>query len=392
MRFCICLALLGPLLHLLEGESFGINLSGRSANGKTTLMKIMQTIFRYLTDQALLNWDMTPAGLDEAAAAHCDQILVLDELGRANETKERKVEKVRDTAYRLASGKGRVRSARFGPSTSWQLTFASSSETPLSLLAAKQNDQRPEGEIVRLIDLPAVVHPEYGIFETVPEGSTSEDLIKIIDDACLSVHGVVGRKYVQKLAKNHQKASKTAKRYVSEFMTELKAPMNGWERRFAKRFSMVYAAGMLGIDFEILPWERGVLMQTCKSCYISARATIPDYEELLASSLKTLRQNLENADSLVDLKGRATSEQLKNAAGFHRKHPKDGPYFAVKPEHFEKWLGDKLSPKLVASHLRNEGYLITTRQNVDTKQVKIAKLNTNRKFRYYCIKASFLTK
>ena len=392
MRFCICLALLGPLLNLLDGESFGTNLSGDSANGKTTLMKIMQTVFRSLTDQALHNWDMTPAGLDEAAAAHCDQILVIDELGRANERDKRKVEKVRDTAYRLASGKGRVRSVHYGPSTSWRLTFASSSETALSVLAAKQDDERPKGETVRLIDLPAVVHPEYGIFESVPEGSTSEDLVNTIDDACLSVYGVVGRAYVKKLAANRQKASKTADRYISAFMTELKVPMNGWERRFAKRFAMVYAAGMLGVDFGILPWERSVLMQTCKSCYTSARATISNYEDLLTSSLTILRQQLENVDFWVDLKGGPTSEQLKNAAGFHRNHSKHGPYFAVKPKHFEKWLGEKLSPKLVATHLRNEGHLITTRPNVDTKQVKITELNTNRKFRYYCIKASFLAK
>lgn len=211
-----------------------------------------------------------------------------------------------------------------------------------------------------------------------------------VERVCADVYGVVGRKYVKNLVADQGKAKIKANQYLSEFMDKLSAPMKGWERRFAYRFAIVYAAGMLGIDFGILPWKREVIMQTCEDCYASARANIPNYNDILASSLAKLKQQLEKDNCCVDLIENPNSKQLKNAAGYLLNHPKLGPYFAIKPNQFEKWLRNDISPRLVAAHLRKEGHLIATRQNIATKQVKISKLDKKRKHRYYCIKASFL--
>lgn len=393
MRLGICLSLAGPILELIGTESFGINFTGDSSQGKSTIGKVIQTTYRSANERGLFNWDSTSASLDEAAAVHSDQVLVIDELARADQDDAKKVRKVRDTAYRLASGQGRSRSVLYknkGNLTSWRLVFASSSETPLAALAAKQGDLRPKGEELRLIDLPAVVHPVFGVFESIPEGSTSERLIHETHAACAAVYGVVGRAYVEKLAADRDSAKKKAKSHLIEFQNELNAPMKGWERRFAQQFGTIYAAGMLGVEFGILPWKQKDIMQACKDCYASAREIIPDYDELVDAAITKLRKKL-TADKLwIGQADTPNTKQLRTAAGFIRNHPKQGRYFAVKPDRFEKWLATIISPKLVSTYLRKQGHLITARTDVDTKPVKIAKSDSAQKRRYYCIKASFL--
>lgn len=393
MRFGICLALAGPLLDVIDAESFGVNFTGNSSQGKTTISKTIQTIYRSITKKKLLDWDFTSASLDETAAAHCDQVLVIDELARADESDRKKVKKVRDAAYRLASGHGRARSVFYknkGNPTNWRITFVSSSETALGALAAKYGDARPKGEEVRLIDLPAVVHPVYGVFETVPEGYISEDLVNKIEAACNSIDGVVGRAFITKIAANRSKVNKTANSHLESFLSKVNAPMQGWERRFAKRFGIVYAAGLLGIEFGLLPWDPNDVMQTCIECYGAARKTVSDYDEILDTAISELKKQLKNDALWIGQSDKPSQKNLQAAAGFLREHKKHGKYYAIKPERFDEWFANTLSPKLISGYLRSQGYLITTIPNVDTKPVKISQFNAKQKPRYYCIKANFL--
>jgi len=48
------------------------------------------------------------------------------------------------------------------------------------------------------------------------------------------------------------------------------ADHEGWERRFAQKFGLVYAAIKLGVDMDI-PWPAGLPLKVAKKCYRRAR-------------------------------------------------------------------------------------------------------------------------
>jgi putative DNA primase/helicase len=96
-------------------EPGGFQLFGNSTKGKTTCLIAASSVAGPGIRSELLNWDITDAGLEEVAAGHNDSLLCLDEVGQIRTDAPTSVaKKLRTHAFKLAGGRGRLRSSLWG--------------------------------------------------------------------------------------------------------------------------------------------------------------------------------------------------------------------------------------------------------------------------------------
>jgi putative DNA primase/helicase len=101
-------AFAGPVLepvHMVEGG--GLHFRGDAATGKSTALEIAASVFGN-PDDVKRDWDGTKGSFEAVAEGTNDQLLVLDEIGMADERT------VGDVVYLLANGasKGRMKEQR----------------------------------------------------------------------------------------------------------------------------------------------------------------------------------------------------------------------------------------------------------------------------------------
>jgi putative DNA primase/helicase len=199
LTLSISLALAAALLKFTGVENGGIHLTGDSAFSKTTFMLAAASVGGRAVRNDLYSWDNTKTGLEELAAAHNDGLLCLDEIQRAEDIAATRDKVIRDAVFKVAGGTGRIRStfyrAKMGQQTiTWRVLFLSTGEHSLNEIARIDAMKQLKGELVRAIDLPALVHKEYKSFESLPaEYSNARKLAEDIEAECLKNYGVALR-------------------------------------------------------------------------------------------------------------------------------------------------------------------------------------------------------
>src|SRR5205814_2019805 len=127
----------------------GFHLVGGSSIGKTTALLVAGSVCGgggiggYLR-----SWRATSNGLEGVAAAHCDSLLCLDEMGQVNS------HEAGASAYMLANGVGKARANRNGeskPASEWRTIFLSTGELSLAdkIIEDGRNRQVAAGQQVR---------------------------------------------------------------------------------------------------------------------------------------------------------------------------------------------------------------------------------------------------
>jgi|GEM_PF-3702113 len=391
--FSICFALAAPGLKLTDVESGGIHLTSSSSHGKSTTLKVAESVFGFSAHKKLITWDATVTGLEETVASRCDLFMGLDELARFAPNDIALASKARDVAYRLASEMPRIRSTGFGDNTvieDWRILFLSSGEQGLSEIALAAGQKRHQGEEVRLIDLPADVHECNGIFETTPKGLSTITLAENITAAAQTNHGVAGRKYLRKLVSEIEGSTSALLSSMEEFMKVANVPQLGWEWRFAKRFALSYASGILAAKFKVVPWTKKIIREANLKCYFDARRAVLDFEGLMNSVSSEIRGKANNKSLIRDLRKNADNSSrpsVSDAEGFI-KHDKHGTYVAVHRGILQKWIGERLPVDAVVNKLEQDGHLVISSRGIPTRQILIKGIEG--KQRYICLKQSFL--
>jgi putative DNA primase/helicase len=393
LTLSISLGLAAALLKFSDVESGGIHLTGESGVGKTTCLLAAASVGGKAVRNSLFSWDTTRTGLEELAAAYNDNLLGLDEIERAPDTAGRAKE-LRDAAFKLAGGTGRIRSALYGAKTgkqpiTWRLFFISTGETSLNEVARIDSMNRLRGEQVRAIDLPAEVHDKFGIFESLPAeyNTDSRKLAEDIEAACRQNYGMALREFVKCVARDSATISSDIEALMQMFFTGARVPEKGWEHRFAKRFALAYAAAKLAIKYNIVPWDAKMVARAIKACYLAARAAVPDADQWRTDGLARLRAQLRREESILDLKRSGhkvywTREQAQAAQVFRRSGP-EGVHFLVKTATFQSWFNSPLEASIVLDELVRRGCLIKSGRNSRAIQVEI--FGVEGKVSYYAI-------
>ena len=395
----IALAFAAPLLRFTNFDSCGLHLEGESSKGKTTCLLAATSVSRKADRRELLTWDATKAGLAEMAMAHNDNLMCIDELANSEGNVNTLALRMREMAYMLASGRGRLRSSVYGLTLNlndarWRLLFLSSGERAISDLATEAAIGRMKGEEVRLIDLPAVVTPGLGIYEHLPDGVTSPAaLSESIEAACQEHHGIPIQMFVTKVGKHAVTMPETVNRLIGKFMNGAQVPSGGWERRFARPFALSYAAAFLASEFGILPWSPPEIARAIKACYLAARARVPDAGIVRDEAMARLCERLGDTTAVLSLDRRGTKiswtpEQARTHDIFLTAAPSRGRYFLVKPSAFSKWF-NSVESALVLDWLDQTGQLIVDKdRRLRTIQASVRGIEG--RSRYYAIKRTVL--
>ena len=181
-------------------------------------------------------------------------------------------------------------------------------------------------------------------------------------------------------------------RRIDIFIKAARVPNDAWERRFAQRFALAFAAGAIAGEFGVAPWDTKTIGWAVKSCYLAARAAVPDADQLRSDGFALLLTHLRNKELILDLmrsghKVYWTAEQAQAAEIFRRSGPK-GVHFLVAPATFQNWFRSALQSNIVLDEVEQRGYLLTDGRKLKTVQTPI--FGINRKAYYYCISEGIL--
>jgi uncharacterized protein (DUF927 family) len=257
LRFSIATALAGTLLGI-GGESGCFHFFGQSSVGKTTCLRMAASVWGSGADGGYIRtWRATANGLEAAFAGASDTCLPLDELGQV-EGRE-----LGQALYMATGGVGKQRMRRdatLKPSHSWRVIVLSSGEFPIETKLnedPKHGARANAGQLVRAVDIPVCgVHGVFDAFE--PEDVDPSAFAEKCKNATSTFYGMAGPEFVRQLIAQNISA-KHVREHVDAFVQSALGDVkdrHGQAARVAQRFGLVCAAGELGVQFGILPWEQ----------------------------------------------------------------------------------------------------------------------------------------
>ena len=279
--FSLCLGLSGPLMKPASIDNGGFHLYAQSSQGKTLCAQLSASAWGCGADPAVApelsyirRWNSTVNAFEGLAAAHSDNILVLDELGTCSS---------RDfggVIYNLASGLGRAamdRNRNLKAQRIWRNMLLSTGEVSSRSKIEEESvkTSAKAGQLVRLLDIPVS-----GIVGDEKDPKAFVDQLKL---ACGQYYGSAGPEFVRQLTAVFESATEL-RDAVSEFigasMTRLGASkLRPALERAAKKFALVEVAGILGVTFEILPFTDEEIKSSVRTAYdawLTEAEAIPD--------------------------------------------------------------------------------------------------------------------
>ncbi len=376
--FGIAAGFAGPLLELLgqdEGGTF--YLCGESSTGKTLATLAGQSVIEAASRTRLITHDITPRALEEAAAAHNNLMLVLEEIDRSSGTEAERRRQVRHFGHTLAAGVGRQRSAKATQDSSlanlyWRFFSLWSGE--YSLDADFLGEARRRGEIVRLIEIPVPNRNKGGIFDRMETTELSSgELAKAVEDAVRNNYGHPIRAFLERLVADREGYTDRATTLVERFVRKVGAESDPWTQRFATKFAVVYAAARIAAEMKIAPWPKGHAFQCVARLYRRARNVVATPEEALADLLHRLAANASSKTRFPVLKkGEALPKGVKKKAwGIRRKASGTPPNLAVHSKKLDELVRPRRHAAQVRQLLAEGGYTLPGKEGRFVSQLKV---------------------
>jgi putative DNA primase/helicase len=376
--FGIAVGFAGPLLELIgqdEGGTF--YLFGESSTGKTLATLAGQSVIGAASRTSLITHDITPRALEEAAAAHNDLMLVLEEIDRSPGTETERRKHVRQVGHTLAAGVGRRRSAKATQDSSlanlyWRFFSLWSGEFPLD--AEFLGEARRRGEIVRLIEIPVPNRKKGGIFDRKETTDLSSgELAKAVEAAVRDNYGFPIRAFLDCLVADREGYTKRATILVERFIRRVGGQSDPWTQRFATKFAVVYAAARIAAEMKIAPWPKGHAFKCVAGIYRRARNVVATPEEALADLLHRLAANATSKSRFPVLKkGKALPKGAKKKAwGIRRKTPGTPPNLAVRSKKLNELVRPRRHAAAVRQLLTEGGYTVPGKEGRLVSQLKV---------------------
>jgi putative DNA primase/helicase len=373
-------AFAGPLLelvHMVEGGGF--HFRGEAALGKSTALEIASSVFGH-PDDVKRGWDATKGSFEAVAEAHSDQLLVLDEIGMADERT------VGDVVYLLANGasKARMKEQR----RKWRVLSLSSGEISLAEHMSKMNLTPMPGQETRLLDVP--IEPvegkmyrgvRMGAVENVHRFANSKALADHLKAATRTNYGVF-TDFIKLLVRRQVQTRRMATRLVDQFVADATpAKSSGQVGRAVSRFAVVAAGGEIATSFGLTGWQKGEATEAAIKCFGAWHEYFTSYDPL-SKSVGTVREFISsNSEFFQDL-GRGV-EPVKDRVGYRKKG-----LFLILPEVFREVICAGLVADETAKSLETAGFLLTSGANRLMYSNRVTGNPTPQRF--YAVKDSIL--
>lgn len=393
LTFAVIAALAGPTLHFFDPDiGIAFNLAGITGGGKTTALRVAQSVFKRVRTTDMKTLNITPAGLEEVAFKYNELVLCLDEFGSQASSPSNLKALSQYLSYVIVGGAGKERSELGGNSVghetlSWRLVLFTSSEKLLSELVGN----RFGGEEVRLIDIEMPPSKKGGIFDNIagPDKSrlATKKLAKAVEEVISTNYGYALPDFAEYLAqdlpKHKKKALKKQQRFTSKMIETKRAPAE--DTRILDVFGKLYATAVLAENAGVLPFTLKMAENAISKAYSRALGSARMKLEYNTSTFKKLF-DLANDDKRCISIPKGGSIPAKRAANFHAliRFDQGDRILCVVPDHFNELVGESFR-KSTLSKLKSLGILIPS-DNADTKQVMVKGLKNRKRIRLFCLR------
>lgn len=357
LLFAVSLSLAAPLLKIMNEESGGVHLKGKSSEGKTTCQCTGASV--WYNPNKLPTWAATVNGLEGICKNHCDMPLILDELSRIAPKDSGQA------TYLIGSGKGKQRSTREGDArgiASWRTLLLSSGEVSLDQHMKEDGKSSKAGQEVRLIEIPADAGKGHGAFEDLHGSETGAQFADALKEAYSSYYGSLSIAYLEKLVKEQDRVAKAIGTMCNTFLSKhLSKNCSGQVHRVAKRFALIAAAGELATEWCLTGWSSGEASDAAAICFnawLDSREGAGQLEDTkIIHQVRLFFQ--QNLGAFADPTSTIPKSQNSKLFGYKERSSVDGPYeFFVFPESFKSEICKEYDRKLVTQVLTNAGILI----------------------------------
>lgn len=251
LTFALCTALAPVLLRYFpEINTTIFHLVGKSSIGKTTALKVAASVWGY-PKKYIKQWRATGNAQESIAEGYNDGLLILDEIGQAED------DEIQNTVYMLGNEKGKARSkadASLRKTKSWRLLSLSSGEIGISEKIESAGKRVHGGVLVRCVDIEAQSTQEMGIFEDLRNFSSGNEFSTVIAERASKYYGVAAEYFVNGLKDFDEH---TIRNIFDNSVKQLKKSLNlqdtkeGAILRVLNTFALVNTAGTLACDENI---------------------------------------------------------------------------------------------------------------------------------------------
>jgi len=369
----VCVALVGVLLPILGLESFFAHIIGSSSTGKTTGLKVGNSVVG--SPKRIKTWRTTDNALESIASLcnHC--LLCLDEMGQVS------AQIVGDIAYMLAAGQGKQRANRNGDGRavkSWRVAALSTGEIPLADHIRSGGGQARAGQEVRILDIKILPSFNYGAFETIHDYEQPSVFARDIANNAGRYYGTPLKAFITKITElGHDQVRALVKQITEQFLADIVPPSaDGQVHRVAERFALLAAAGELASQWGITGWADGEAIKAMMAVFarwITDRGGIGASEEVkILAQVKYFFQQY--GHSRFEPKGTVVSPNEESRvpsrrAGFYT--VKDGDFHHYVPsEVFKNEICEGFNPSLVIKVLTDCGGLVPAKKSSISGVVK----------------------
>ena len=308
----------------------------------------------------LLDLGATVAAILEKAGASTHSLLPINEGGTIKGKRSDAYPKLRELTFALNAGHDTVRHSSWGASGDpFGLIYGVSAERSTSEYAALAGEKRDDGELVRLVDFPAIVQATDSIFAELPKGMSAEDAMSDFRTACRECSGTPFPPYLHYLTQ-FKKAELEAKArsMIKEFLAHVQAEItDGVTRHLALLFAALYFGARMADEAEVWRWRKAELLSKMAYCFRVAKRAMRPLDPL-PSALKLLRSRLQSSE-VVERRPGATSSETWSAAGYSERTGSTVTY-TVRTAKFKEWLGSELLADLVLRDLFARNLLQTS--------------------------------
>jgi Domain of unknown function (DUF927) len=310
-RLLMAASFAAPNLRLLKIPSFGINLSGDTTAGKSSLIILACSVPGLNASEGPDTWDGSTSAYEQRALGHRDAVMSLDELSHVEGDPAVAAKLL---TFRLSSNRPKAKAGQYVRANNlidrdFRVIAFSTSEDPIwqHLDNRQRRGHRVRGEQVRMINVRAAASKLGDVFDGPKAdrrvGKTTEERARKIEkyaELAVEYQGEAYRAYLARLLTDNR-AEGALRNYMAQYLSA--APLLGqyrWLRRIGRYFAAIYASAALAIDYSILPWNKNTTLADIQKCMQDAM------EQLIASF-----ESGPNSDAVHDQGDASELQQFK---------------------------------------------------------------------------------
>ncbi len=219
-------------------------------------------------------------------------VLAMDDTESAGLDDAKLLAQMKMYSQRLPSGRSKAVSRAYGgkPLT-WSCPTASSGPESRAELA-RGLTAKEQGDRVRWIDIRIPNSADGGIFASgigvFVAPSERRVFLANFRDALARNGGRMFDKWINWIGQKNHVA--LVKELVQEFIDLVAKGEDSLEVRFASKFAVIYAAGIMGVRAKLLPWTEDWVRQAVRHCYDSARQERDPHAREIAKAMHALNK------------------------------------------------------------------------------------------------------